>query len=763
MEGLVDDNKEDLEEVVDDDVDMFAIPDDIFEGALKTLSGDSEDAALAQLKKQQEQEADVVPSKCEIVSSVYDATITQTEEERHDILRLQYGDLPPEQWADRAEQEKHWVSGKLTLLQSWAPPLKDPTRCLIIGTNGTVAIALKGMDWKEPNKNAYSDPHDWTTLMPTPKKKPPTPPSEEPPSKGPKEETKEDNVARQRREFVAKRKVMVEESHRNALLAYKMAMGDFECESFKRALDHELKTRITTKAEAMAALKDVIDTSKIDLGLRPALQKIGPVLTNRINNLPETAPPPKMVMAKRPGGMPKTLFFGYEFAKLNPATKSWDSTSARKAPGATEFHVLMCGVPKTIHKVKKEKPQRKGKGKKKKKKKIKGPKWRDVNCVFVCNNNGVVPAVAFNETHMAVLYMPYVYADKSADATQATWKDNMIFVDLFKISEPTQRLDRFGLIFPLEFSGAGHVHVSLSRLGIFTVGFSCGAIIFDVFRGIKKPRVFVLKHDEPDESDGTKKRQYRVTVTSVDVVHPQHVERPPINESRKNDKYDDYIFAPVDLDKEEKEEEEEKDIPEVPQWCGHVMLGTHRGECFTFCWRSGKHAPVEMLPGNEPVFSTHYSNGRLILHGASSMSGSISSVGSHTKIPLRRPLALTTCGSLIFVLSKYGHVIVFDSFARQFCRPFNPPPQGAMTYMLQHAYQGIWASPTRVVAVYMNGIVRTIELPPKEFWPELERQAEEAERKFLEKQKKEQQELAMREQATATKEPAPKEEEEETK
>ena len=66
--------------------------------------------------------------------------------------------------------------------------------------------------------------------------------------------------------------------------------------------------------------------------------------------------------------------------------------------------------------------------------------------------------------------------------------------------------------------------------------------------------------------------------------------------------------------------------------------------------------------------------------------------------------------------------------------------------MLQPAYDGIWASPTKVTAVYMNGIVRTIELPPKHLWPELEKQAMEAERKHLAEQKRKQQELMMRQQ-----------------
>jgi len=152
-----------------------------------------------------------VPSRCEIVSSFIDATITQSPEEREAIQRLQYGDLPREAWNDRPDQEKHWVSGKLVLPEVYSEKLKDPTSCMVIGTNGTIAIALRANNWSEPHTDSYKDPNEWPEGL------------------------------------TEMRTDMTKAAHLNPIFAHKMALGDFEIEAFKRSLQYEVNARITSK------------------------------------------------------------------------------------------------------------------------------------------------------------------------------------------------------------------------------------------------------------------------------------------------------------------------------------------------------------------------------------------------------------------------------------------------------------------------------------------------------------------------------------
>jgi hypothetical protein len=624
-------------------------------------------------------------SQCEIVESVFDATFTQTANERDSILSIQYGDLPKDQWKGRKEQEKHWVSGKLSLLEAYSAPLNHSDSCYVVGTNGIVAIAVVAKDW-------------------------PVDPKKEEEEEEAKEEKHSDRKTARRRAFEAMEEAKRERGTQNAVFAYKLQQSRFESDSFYQSLRFQLDTRITTQKGAREVINSLLNLSKMDLTLRDAVERIGPLLTNKHNNLPETAPAPKMMSANRPGGLPRSFFVGYEFVALCPEDMAWNSADSRKDPDTTVFQIRMCDVPNSSEE--KEKT------------------WHSVNNMIVCKKtNGVVPAVAFNATHMVILYQPH------GAGLKQSLVDGLIFVDLFGLSNPGKRLDRFAFVFPSYFSGVGFMHVTLSRLGIFSVGFSLGAVVFDVFRTIKIPRIFILKHDDDseEEAEGEKKkkkrRRHRITVTSVSIVHPHDVHERP--NGGGDDALDEYLFND--------NEDTDVVVPDVPRWCGHIMLGTHRGECFTFCWRSGTRSNTEMIPGIQPVFSTHYSNGRLILHGVDSMSGSISNVGPHTIVPLRRPLALTTCGSLIYVLSKYGEIMVFDSFARQFCRPFNAPPppskgdESQRLLLLQHRYEGIVATPMSVVAVYPNGVIRRISLPPKDKWERLEREAERKERREMKK------------------------------
>lgn len=75
-----------------------------------------------------------------------------------------------------------------------------------------------------------------------------------------------------------------------------------------------------------------------------------------------------------------------------------------------------------------------------------------------------------------------------------------------------------------------------------------------------------------------------------------------------------------------------------------------------------------------------------------------------------RPLAFDTCGSLIFVLTKYGGYQVFNTNVRKVLYQGAPVKQDLLHTGAQHAYAGIKAYPEHVVCVYPNGVIRRITL-----------------------------------------------------
>ncbi|MBX9636528.1 MAG: hypothetical protein K2Q45_03145 [Nitrosomonas sp.] len=147
----------------------------------------------------------------------------------------------------------------------------------------------------------------------------------------------------------------------------------------------------------------------------------------------------------------------------------------------------------------------------------------------------------------------------------------------------------------------------------------------------------------------------------------------------------------------------------------HLMIGTDSGECFTLDIFTKKLVQVEVTPAIEPIFSIHAKEenpGRCVLHSVFNLSGRMSTrpEAPNTLLELRRPVALDSEGSLVFVLTKYGFINIIHADMRKVARILEPPYQIHTAPPLQHAYKGIRVFKDKFVCVYQNGIVRSTRL-----------------------------------------------------
>lgn len=141
-----------------------------------------------------------------------------------------------------------------------------------------------------------------------------------------------------------------------------------------------------------------------------------------------------------------------------------------------------------------------------------------------------------------------------------------------------------------------------------------------------------------------------------------------------------------------------------------VSLGTTQGECYTINWRSAEMLAYDALRAVEPVWGIQYrplANARFML---SVMEVTMCAPHDAKIMSMDRPVAMDTCGGLIYVVSKYGFINVFDAYTRRVCHTFPPPESGAKTPLLQHHYQGLRATANTLWVVYPGGCVRSIKL-----------------------------------------------------
>ena len=317
----------------------------------------------------------------------------------------------------------------------------------------------------------------------------------------------------------------------------------------------------------------------------------------------------------------------------------------------TTFRLLVCKTPTDYSALFLDE-------KKKKKLKDKRPKWVDVDIMFDTQFKSV-PAGAFNDTHLAILSLqaaPLLYVDLFELPTDETTAKNGGSLKL-------TRTKRFAFQLPSQFCDSGLAGLHLSSAGVLSMSYGNGVLVFDTLEMV--PGIHVILLDKR-------------SVLSCAVFHPPAYPRPQ------------------------------------DHWSGSILIGTDKGECYAVDWRAGKVIYVESTPAIEPVFGVHYSNGKLMMQTVMSITGIISNLNRFTTVlPIDRPLAFDSCGSLICVLSKYGFLKVMSSLARHVAREI-PAPQGmSRTATMQHAYKGLRAYTDHVVCVYPNGIVRNLVLSPQ--------------------------------------------------
>lgn len=320
------------------------------------------------------------------------------------------------------------------------------------------------------------------------------------------------------------------------------------------------------------------------------------------------------------------------------------------APDLTTFRLLICPTPTLEQHKKKKKKQ---------------PHWVDVN-LAISTDAKTVPACAFNDTHFVILYLPFVEA-----------RNGVLIVNLYELPsmQSTSRkqltkVDCFYFCFPPELANEGMLNIHLSQQGVISVCFANGVLVFDAFRQVPQIHVLLLE---------AVKCQRRITTSPI--FHPPAFKR---------------------------------DTPDAKDmWCGTVVLGTDKGECYGINWRTGFVHFIEVSPAVEPIFATHYSNGKIFMQTVMTVCGTISNLSAAnqlTVLPIDRPLAMDSCGALIVVLSKYGFIKILSSIARQVAREFPQPSVGSHTPLLQHAYKGVKAFHDHIVCVYPSGLVRNLVL-----------------------------------------------------
>lgn len=143
-----------------------------------------------------------------------------------------------------------------------------------------------------------------------------------------------------------------------------------------------------------------------------------------------------------------------------------------------------------------------------------------------------------------------------------------------------------------------------------------------------------------------------------------------------------------------------------------MLVATSVGECFGLSdWRDASIAFCAATPLREPAFSATLSNNRLIIQTVDALCGTFQGQ-SNTYLSTGRMLGFSVCGTLIFVLSKYGGVYAYSTAMRNVVFTYDDlQPISVGAY--QHAYPCVHAKAERVAIVYPSGVFRTIEITEK--------------------------------------------------
>jgi len=145
---------------------------------------------------------------------------------------------------------------------------------------------------------------------------------------------------------------------------------------------------------------------------------------------------------------------------------------------------------------------------------------------------------------------------------------------------------------------------------------------------------------------------------------------------------------------------------------GLLALGTSSGICFGVDTETLEARWMECVPAVEPVVGVRTSNGRVLMQTMTGVCGRLMPAvpaAGLMFLPMPRPLCAAVCGTMLYILDKYGPVQLLSTVMRHVAFPFKGPLQGGAP-SAQYHYAAVHAAPERVVCLYPTGLVRILEL-----------------------------------------------------
>lgn len=275
--------------------------------------------------------------------------------------------------------------------------------------------------------------------------------------------------------------------------------------------------------------------------------------------------------------------------------------------------------------------------------------WKIVLSIYCMPNT--VPILAANETHLAVLYQP-AYSGPAGLVCLALYE-----IGKYKCAKTTT-IRSFCLP-----QGKGSLNVSLSNSGVFVVSFASAMYVLGPTVG---QDILVVTLEMP-VSDGQEQDN---------PLPPRHVR----------------LVTAVKIDD------------------NHLLFGTNQGEGFCIDWLKRKIIAVEHTPAAESILSLAYNNNNMILHTVMGLTVKHQTAAFPVLLYVDRPVGFDVCGSLIFVVTKYGGTKIFKMDARRMMHVFKEVPQPRVAYKQLIAYGAIKAFPEHIVCLYPNGVVRQVTL-----------------------------------------------------
>jgi hypothetical protein len=144
-----------------------------------------------------------------------------------------------------------------------------------------------------------------------------------------------------------------------------------------------------------------------------------------------------------------------------------------------------------------------------------------------------------------------------------------------------------------------------------------------------------------------------------------------------------------------------------------LALGTSSGVSFGVSTRTLEALWMDCVPAVEPVVGVSTSNGRVVMQTVTGVCGRMLPFvpGSGlTYLPMPRPLCAQVCGTLLFVLDKYGGIQLLSTVMRNVSFPFRAPERHVVVSDGQYHYAALHAAPARLTCLYPDGTLRILEL-----------------------------------------------------